>query len=206
MRRSPLVAAVSIGAVIALSGCGSSGSTGTSTPGTAAPAATAPPSSAPATSAPATSAPVASVLTPAEQADLALVHEQERAGADAYALFASRYPDKPVFSNLTGSQKVQLASVTAMMTRYGLADPSSGLPAGRYADPAVQQLYDSTVAAGTTVDHALDAIVHFEEQHMATLKAAATRTTRSDLDTMYANLGLASTAHITACHVAGVSS
>ena len=201
MRRSPLVAAVSIAAVIALAGCGSSRSTGTSSPSTASPAVTAPSSIAPATS-----VPVASVLTSAEQADLALVHEQERAGADAYALFASRYPDKPVFSNLTSSQKVQLATVTAMMTRYGLADPSSGLPAGRYADPAVQQLYDSTVAAGTTVDHALDAIVHFEEQHMASLKAAASRTTRSDLDTMYTNLGLASTAHITACHVAGVSS
>ena len=206
MRRTPKVAAVSIGALIALAGCGSSSRTGTSAPTTSVPAATAPSSTAPSTSGPATTVPVAGVLNPAERTDLTLIHEQERAGLDAYSLFASRYPSPPVFANLASSQQVQLATVTAMMARYGLSDPAAGLAAGTYADPAVQRLYDSTVAAGSSADKALDAAEHFEEQHLASLQAALTRTTRADLTTMYENLEKASTAHIAACNLAHLAS
>ncbi|HET9078144.1 MAG TPA: DUF2202 domain-containing protein [Acidimicrobiales bacterium] len=191
------MAAVSVAALLALAGCGSAPRTGTSSQ-TAGPAATAPSTAAPSTAAP-TTVPTASVLTAAERAGLNLIHEQERAGLDAYAIFASRYPTQPVFANLASSQKTQLAAVTAVMARYGMADPSAGLAAGKYADPTVQQLYDSTVAAGTTADHALDAVEHFEQQHLASIQAARAATTRADLVTMYTNLEQASNSHITAC-------
>ncbi len=202
MRRTPKVAAVSVAALLALAGCGSAARTGTSSPTTAGPAATAPSTAAPSTAAPSTVAPtvpVAGVLTAAERTNLTLIHEQERAGRDAYTVFAGRYPTRPVFANLADSQKTQLATVTAMMARYGMADPSAGLAAGSYSDPTVQQMYDSTVAAGTTPDHALDAIEHFEQQHLVSLQAARTATTRADLVTMYTNLEQASNSHITAC-------
>lgn len=198
MRRTPKVAAASVVALLALGGCGSTARTGTSSPTTAGPAATAPSTVAPPTAAPSTAAP-ASVLSAAEKTDLGLIHEQERAGLDAYSVFAARYPTQPVFANLANSQRTQLATVTAMTARYGLPDPSAGLAAGRYADPTVQQLYDSTVAAGTTADRALDAVEHFEQQHLASLQAAHTRTTRTDVATMYTNLEQASTSHIAAC-------
>ncbi len=198
MRRTPKVAAVSVVALLALGGCGSTARTGISSPTTAGPAATTPSTAAPPTAAPSTAAP-ASVLSATERADLGLIHEQERAGLDAYAVFAARYPTQPVFANLGDSQRTQMATVTAMMAHYGLADPSAGLAAGRYADPAVQQLYDSTVAAGTSTDHALDAVEHFEQENLAALQAARSRTSRADLVTMYTNLEQASTSHIAAC-------
>lgn len=202
MRRTPKVAAVSIGALIALAGCGSSTKTGSPAPTTPAPATTA----APSTSVPVTTAPVASVLNAAERTDLTLIHEQERAGLDAYSVFASRYTSMPVFANLASSQRVQLATVTAMMARYGLGDPAAGLTAGTYSDPTVQRLYESTVAAGSSADKALDAAENFEEQHLASLRAALTHTTRADLTIMYENLEKASTAHIAACNLAHLNS
>ena len=203
MRRTPKVAAVSVAALLALAGCGSAARTGTSSPVTAGPTATAPSTLVPSTAAPSTPAPttvpVASVLSATERANLTLIHEQERAGLDAYTVFAGRFPTLPVFANLADSQRTQLATVTAMMARYGMADPSAGLAAGRYTDPTVQQMYDSAVAAGTTADHALDAVEHFEQQHLVSLQAARTATTRADLVTMYTNLEQASNSHITAC-------
>ena len=109
MGRTPKAAAVSAEALLALAGCGSAARTGTSAPTTATPAATTPSTAAPSTVAPSTGAPttvpVASMLSAAERTNLNLIHEQERAGLDAYAVFASRYPTQPVFANLAGSQK-----------------------------------------------------------------------------------------------------
>lgn len=56
------------------------------------------------------------------------------------------------------------------------------------------------MTAGTTADHALDAVEHFEQQHLASLQAARTATTRADLVTMYTNLEQASSSHIAACN------
>ncbi len=203
MRSRHAIAAVAIGALVALAGCSATSASGTSpstASGGAGPSSSS--SAAPSTSAPATTVPSATVLSSAEQADLKLLHEQERAGLDAFSVFAARFPSQPVFANLTSSQKIQLTTVTAMLVRYGLGDPSTGLAAGTYAVPAVQQLYDATVAAGTSADHALDAVEHFEEQNLASLQAARTHTTRADLTLMYTNLELASHAHIAACTVA----
>jgi hypothetical protein len=89
------------------------------------------------------------------------------------------------------------------MARYGLADPSAGMGAGTFSDPTLQQLYDTTVATGTSADHALDAVEHFEEHNLATLRAAASHTSQADLVTMYTNLEKASASHVDACHNAG---
>lgn len=201
MRTAPKVAAVALGVSLLVAGCGSTSKSGTSpstagVPSTAGSTAVTGPSS---TAAP-TAAPV-TALTAAVRADLVFVHEQERVGSDAFAVFAARYPSQPVFGNLAKSQTTQVATVTAMMSRYGVPDPSSGLAAGKYSDSALQKVYDSMVATATS-DHALDAVEHFEEQNAASLRAAQSHTTSTDLVTMYTNLERASTAHVTACNEA----
>lgn len=211
MRTTMKVAAVSIAAFLTLAGCGSlnntgsvsSTGTGSTLPGLSLP--TTPGAGNPATGSSKTATPAAGMLGPAERADLDRVHEQERVGLDALTVFAARYASQPVFANLANSQKTQLAAVTAMTGRYGLGDPSGGLTAGRYADGAIQQLYDSTVAAGTSSELALDAVERFEQVNLASLQTARGHTTRADLVTMYTNLEQASNAHTSACNDAGQS-
>lgn len=200
MHMTVKVALTSIAALLTFAGCGSVNNTGagssslTELPGTTAP------STAGSATGPSNTTPAAGALRSAERADLNMVHEQERVGLDALTVFAARYPSKPLFSNLASSQKTQLAAVTAMTVRYGLADPSAGAAAGTYTDSALQQLYNATVAAGTSADLAVDAVAHFEQQNLASLQAARSHTTRADLVTMYSNLEQASSAHTSACN------
>ncbi len=189
MRTAPVLAAATAGGLLlALSACGGGGgqpaasSTAPATPGT--------------TSAP--SGARSGTLTSAETRDLTYVRGLEKAGTDAYQVFAGRY-SQPVFANLASSQKTQSAAVTSMMAAFGVPDPLRTTPAGQFTDSGLQQLYTAAVDSGSgSPQNALRSMQNYERKAASDLGRIRSGTSQPDLRRLYGNLEQAATRHIAA--------
>lgn len=138
---------------------------------------------------------------PAEVAEgLTFSREEERMARDLYRFFADRYDGDRPFSNIVDSEQRHFDAIGRLLTRYGLADPSAGRAAGRYADPAIQRLYDTWKAQGSRSLQAAFAVgVDLENRDIADLeKSAATPGLPDDVRTVYSNLLQASRNHLAA--------
>ena len=92
---------------------------------------------------------------------------------DLYQLFSDRYDGARPFSMIVRSETQHTAAVRNLLATYGIADPTTTLPAGTYATPAIQALYDQLKAAGlVSVDAAERVGVDLETRDIADLKAA----------------------------------
>ena len=131
--------------------------------------------------------------------DLVFSREEERMAGDLYRLFAAQYPDQQTFQHIPGSEDRHFDHVGALLTSYGIADPSAGLPAGTYADPAVQQLYDQWKAEGLQSEQAaLQVGVELETRDIADLKAMSERSDVTAVDATYQVLLNGSEHHLNA--------
>ncbi len=143
---------------------------------------------------------VAQATVPADDAAAALAfnREEERMARDLYTLFADTYDDGP-FARIAASEQQHFAAVGALLTTYGIDDPSAGLDAGEYADAAIQDLYDSWRAQGLeSLDAALQVGVELEERDIADLEATLEEIDLADVETVLSRLLAASRMHLRA--------
>ncbi len=129
---------------------------------------------------------------------LAFNREEERMARDLYTLFADTYDDGP-FARIASSEQQHFASVGALLTTYGIDDPSAGLDAGDYADPQIQELYDSWKAQGLeSLDAGLQVGVELEERDIADLEATLEEIDQADVQAVLSRLLAASRMHLRA--------
>ena len=132
-------------------------------------------------------------------ADLAMTREEERMAGDLYELFAQQYPDQVVFSRIAASEDRHFAAAGNLLTGFGLGDPSADLPAGQYADPTLQQLYDQWKAQGLESEQAaLQVGIDLETRDISDLQAMIARTEDSRVDTVLQRLLNGSQQHLAA--------
>jgi hypothetical protein len=132
-------------------------------------------------------------------ADLVFSREEERLAGDLYELFAEQYPDQRVFDHISVSEDRHFEHVGALLTAYGLDDPSAGLPAGTYADPELQELYDEWAAEGMESEQAaLEVGIELETEDIADLEAMIARTDDSAADATFQRLLDGSERHLDA--------
>lgn len=132
-------------------------------------------------------------------ADLAGSREEERMARDLYTLFGQTYPAAPVFDRIAASEQQHFDAVGALLTTYGVPDPSAGLPAGTYADPEVQALYDGWKAQGLESQEAALAVgVALEQADIADLEALLARNPEADVQQVFNHLLQASRHHLAA--------
>jgi hypothetical protein len=130
---------------------------------------------------------------------LAFSREEERLARDLYAAIADRYDGARPFSMITNSEQKHFDQVGVLLDRYGVDDPSDGLPAGEYADPALQDLYDGWWAdAQESLDAAYQVGIALEERDIADLRAMIAADYPSDVDATLANLLRGSENHLAA--------
>ena len=135
-------------------------------------------------------------LTDTELAGLAQMREEEKLAHDVYATLGDQWGLR-VFSNIAASESTHTAAVKTLLDRYGLADPSDGLAAGEFSDPAMQSLYDTLVAQGSeSLVAALTVGATIEDLDIADLQTLATDT--PDIALVYANLEKGSRNHLRA--------
>jgi hypothetical protein len=137
-------------------------------------------------------------LTEQQQATLVAMAQEERLAHDLYAAFAAKY-DAVVFDRIADSENRHLAAVRTLLTRYGVADPTAGRPAGQFSDTAVQATYDKLLAEGQAGQaDALRTGVTVEQTDIADLTAALDGLSAPDVTQVYTQLRMASQHHLAA--------
>lgn len=137
-------------------------------------------------------------LTADQKHVLAAMAEEEKLAGDLYRAFADTY-DAVIFSRIAASEDQHLASVRGLLDRYGVADPTKELPAGQFATPATQKLYDDLLAKGMTDQRsALEVGRQVEKTDIADLTEAAKGVTAGDVTQVYQHLLRASQQHLDA--------
>ncbi len=131
-------------------------------------------------------------------ATLAFNRDEERMARDLYTLFADTYDDGP-FAMIARSEQQHFEAVGGLLETYGIDDPAAGHEAGEYADPAVQDLYDSWKAQGLeSLDAALQVGVELEERDIADLESSLDEIDQADVQTVLSRLLAASQNHLRA--------
>ena len=137
-------------------------------------------------------------LTGQQQATLVAMAQEEKLAHDLYAAFADRY-DAVIFDRIAASETQHLAAVRTLLTRYGIADPTAGKPAGQFSDPTVQATYDRLLTQGRANQAAaLRVGEQVERTDIADLQAALKGLTAPDVKQVYTNLLNASQHHLNA--------
>jgi hypothetical protein len=152
------------------------------------------------TPSPATSAPAAVTIDAAVAKQLAYMREEERLARDVYTAIAALYPNNNTqFARITTAEQRHFDAMGVMLTRYGLSDPSAGLAAGTYADPALTKLYATLMTqAKVSLIEAYKVGVAIEETDIADLKTSLGQNAPSDVKAVYTNLQNGSNSHLAA--------
>ena len=142
--------------------------------------------------------PAKGTLTETQQGTLAAMAQEEKLAHDLYAAFGAVY-DTVVFDRIAASETQHLTLVQALLDRYGLADPTAGLAAGQFSDPAAQATYDRLLGQGQANEAAaLQVGQAVEQTDIADLTAAQAGLTAADVRQVYEHLLAASQHHLAA--------
>lgn len=138
-------------------------------------------------------------LNDTEAAELAFMREEERVARDLYQAFADQYDGARPFSQIVRAEQRHHTIMGDLLTQYGLDDPSAGLPAGQYADPALQELYDGWLADGSvSLEAAYQVGIELEARDIADLDGAIAAAVTEDLRLAFERIQAGSESHLAA--------
>ena len=153
----------------------------------------------PAAAAPAAELPAAPIaLTSDEIAGLQFMVEEEKLARDVYLALGQTW-NAAIFQSIAASEQSHMDALRALLTRYGISDPSAGLAAGQFVNPELQALYHSLVAqGGRSLADALKVGALIEEIDIRDLQARLAGTAAADIRLVYENLMAGSANHLRA--------
>ena len=138
--------------------------------------------------------PTAFALTAADTANLVFLKQEEKMARDVYQVLHAKW-GHPAFANISLSEQRHIDSVTALLARYGIADPTPARP-GVFTIPALQALYDQFVAEGSkSLQDALAVGVLIEETDIADIQRLLDATHERPIRRVLTNLQRASYNH-----------
>jgi hypothetical protein len=139
-------------------------------------------------------------LSPAEQATLVYMREEEKLAHDVYVHLATLWGGSvKSFANIATSEATHTEAVRQLLLRYNLADPAASLGAGQFQNPTLQALYTQLVAAGApALVEALKVGAAIEEIDMVDIQAALVNVDNQDIRLVYENLLKGSRNHLRA--------
>jgi hypothetical protein len=140
--------------------------------------------------------PLAGTLSATDREGLVWMREEEKLAHDVYLALAKRWQNGP-FSNIATAEATHTDAVRQLLDRYGIADPSIGMAAGAFANPAFARLHQDLVAAGSSsYVEALKVGAQIEELDIRDLKDRASAL--PDISRVYADLERGSRNHLRA--------
>ncbi|MDP2288197.1 MAG: DUF2202 domain-containing protein [Actinomycetota bacterium] len=137
-------------------------------------------------------------LTAAQKVSLAAMAEEEKLAHDVYVTLAAQYPDIYQFSRIAPAETQHQSQIQALLSRYGLSDPTANLAVGQFQTAATEALYNELVASATSTAKALAVGVTIEKLDIADLKKAISSITAPDVLQVYTNLIKGSERHLAA--------
>lgn len=137
-------------------------------------------------------------MTADQKSALAGMAEEEKLARDVYVALAKTSGDAR-FTRIATAEARHLTEVRALLTRYGVTDPTAGKSDGAFATASVQQQYTGLVARGSASPAAALAVGRdVENADIADLAKAATGVTAPDVTTVYTRLTNGSRRHLRA--------
>jgi hypothetical protein len=137
-------------------------------------------------------------LTPEQKTRLAGMAEEEKLAHDVYVALAASTGDTR-FTRIATAETRHLEQVRALMTRYGITDPTAGKAAGQFTSTTTGTLYRDLVAKGkVSLDAALGVGRTIEQLDINDLTKATTGVTAPDVASVYAHLTAGSKMHLRA--------
>ena len=137
-------------------------------------------------------------LSPAEEADILFMREEEKLARDVY-VFLYELWGHPVFANISESEQRHMDSMAALVDTYSLTDPVQDDSVGAFTNPDLASLFASLSARGqTSLLEALGVGAFIEEVDMRDIRAAIDRATHADIIQTYENLLRGSRNHLRA--------
>jgi hypothetical protein len=136
-------------------------------------------------------------LTETEEANLRFMREEEKLARDVYTYLGTLY-DLPIFGNISGSEQKHLNFVLDIMDQYNLEDTGTD-EAGVFTIPAIQELYNTLIAAGEpSLLDALTVGATIEDVDIKDLLEALNQTENTDLIELFELLQCGSRNHMRA--------
>jgi len=136
-------------------------------------------------------------LSDGERAGLLLMIEEEKLAHDVYAGLYDRWGLRPFHNIGWRSEIMHMSAVRVLLQRYGLADPTAGMPPGRYASKQLQSIYNDLVTKGSSsLGDALSVGAHIEELDIADLQRLIAQSDNDDIRIVYQNLAKGSRNHL----------
>jgi hypothetical protein len=137
-------------------------------------------------------------LTADQKTKLAGMVEEEKLAHDVYVALAATTKDTR-FTRIAAAESQHMTAIRALLSRYGVADPTAGKADGVFATDSVQQLYKDLVARGTvSLDAALAVGRDIENLDIKDLATAGSGVTAQDVTTVYTRLSEGSQRHLRA--------
>lgn len=137
-------------------------------------------------------------LSAGQRQALAGMAEEEKLAHDVYVALAKTTGDVR-FTRIATAETRHLAEIRALLTRYGVTDPTVGKADGVFATASVQKQYTDLVARGSASPAAALAVGRdIENADIADLAKAGTGVTAPDVQTVYTRLTNGSRRHLRA--------
>ena len=141
---------------------------------------------------------LSSGLSADESAGLLYMREEEKLAHDVYVYLYETW-NLAVFQNIAKSEQTHTDSVLALIERYGLSDPATGLAPGIFNDPKLQELYNQLIVQGTqSLTEALRVGAAIEEIDILDLQQHLAQTGNTDIQRVYTSLENGSRNHLRA--------
>lgn len=86
-------------------------------------------------------------LSSVDTAALVFMVNEEKLAHDLYVELGDAW-DLRVFQNISSAEQQHTDAVRSLLDAYGAEDPTGGLAAGEFSEPALQDLYDTLLAEG----------------------------------------------------------
>ena len=137
-------------------------------------------------------------LTAAQKVSLAAMAEEEKLAHDVYVTLAAQYPEIYQFSRISRAETQHQSQIQALLSRYGLSDPTASMAVGQFQTAATEALYNELVASATNATKALAVGVTIEKTDIADLKSAMSSLTAPDVLQVYTSLLKGSEHHLAA--------
>ncbi len=146
----------------------------------------------------ATVAPAAPSLSVEETAALKFMREEEKLAHDVYAALYGLWGAN-VFNQIALSETTHTEAILALLTKYGIADPSAGKASGVFEDPALQTLYNTLMTMGqVSLIEALKVGALIEETDIHDIHEKVVITDEADIVNVYTSLLCGSGNHLRA--------
>lgn len=137
-------------------------------------------------------------ITANERGWLIFMREEEKLARDVYITLGNKWKLN-IFSNIASSEQTHTDAMKALLTRYGIEDPSVNDTVGVFTSPVIQKLYNDLITqGGSSSINALMVGAIIEDLDINDLNKAISETSKPDILQAYRNLQKGSRNHLRA--------